>query len=201
MTEDLVIATGQAAGACLADDPIALYRYFDASDRLLYIGVTNDPDYRWNAHRWGPRRHSWCVDVARRSLEWYVSRPLALAAEKTAIKAERPRYNETYNYDEAPFDPGTWPTVSRPEKVRKIADLIRHEILRGHWTSGQLIPSLRSLGTAVGASSRTISQAAVLLQDEGILELRPGRGLFVSRLFSLEPTAPQRCSCSSGAQR
>jgi predicted GIY-YIG superfamily endonuclease len=159
----------------------ALYRYFDANDELLYIGISNDPDFRAKAHLYESRPDDWPKKAARRTVEWHDSRPLALKAEEDAIKAERPRYNEKHNYDDAPFDPSSWPKVTAWPKVPAIADLMRTEITSGRWAHSQRIPSLRTLGTAVGASSRIVSQASVLLQGEGLLDFQPGRGLFVTR--------------------
>lgn len=159
----------------------ALYRYFDANGDLLYIGISNDPDFRWKAHLYESRRGDWPKEAVRRTVEWHDSRPLALAAEEGAIKAERPRYNEKHNYDDAPFDPASWSKATPRRKVEAIAELMRSEILDGRWTHGQRIPSLRTLGEAVGASMRIVSQASVLLQSEGLLDFQPGRGLFVIR--------------------
>lgn len=157
----------------------ALYRYFDADDDLLYIGISIDPDGRLRAHR--DNREPWVPAIATRTVEWLDSRSLALKAEEGAIKAERPRYNEKHNYDDAPFDPASWPKVAGFHKVPGIAELMRTEIGSGRWAPRQRIPSLRTLGVAAGASMRVVSQASVLLQGEGLLDLQPGRGLFVTR--------------------
>jgi predicted GIY-YIG superfamily endonuclease len=157
----------------------ALYRYFDASDDLLYIGISNDPDFRWKAHLYGSDRNGWPSKAVRRAVEWFASRPLALAAE--AIRTECPRHNGAHNYDDAPFNPNSWAEASGPRKVPVVADLMRSEIASGHWSHGQRIPSLRTLAAAAGVSIRIVSKASVALQAEGLLDLQPGRGLFVAR--------------------
>lgn len=166
----------------------ALYRYFDATNELLYIGISIDPDGRLRAHR--DNHEPWVPVIASRTVEWLDSRPLALKAEEEAIKAERPRYNEKHNYDDAPFDPSSWAEVTAWPKVPAIAELMRTEIAAGRWAHGQRIPSLRTLGAAVGASSRIVSQASVLLQGEGLLDFQPGRGLFVTRPHWSGPKLP-----------
>ncbi len=75
-------------------------------------------------------------------------------------------------------------------KVPAIAELMRAEITAGRWALGQRIPSLRTLGAAVGASSRIVSQASVLLQGEGLLDFQPGRGVFVARPHWSGPKLP-----------
>jgi hypothetical protein len=166
----------------------ALYRYFDVNGDLLYIGISINPDGRLQAHR--DNHEPWVPAVASRTIEWLDSRPLALKAEEEAIKAERPRYNEKHNYDDAPFDPSSWLKVTARPKVPVIAELMRTEITSGRLAHRQRIPSLRTLGAAVDASSRLVSQASVILQEAGLLDFRPGHGLFVSRRRWTGPKLP-----------
>lgn len=168
----------------------ALYRYFDADGELLYIGISNDPDFRWKAHLYGSGRNAWPKQAARRTIEWCDARAEALKAEEAAIKAERPLYNEKHNYDDAPFDAASWPTIATRLKVPAIADLMRAEITSGRWGEGQRIPSLRTLGESVGASMVAVSKASALLQQEGLLDFQAGRGLFVRRPPKTFPKIP-----------
>jgi predicted GIY-YIG superfamily endonuclease len=68
----------------------ALYRLYDADDRLLYVGVTRDVDRRLAAHR---NDKPWWPQVARRSVEWFDERGDAAKAETQAIRSETPAYN------------------------------------------------------------------------------------------------------------
>lgn len=166
----------------------ALYRHFDANGNLLYIGISKDPDGRWMAHR--GNREPWVHQAARRTDEWHNSRPEALAAEAKAIRAERPPFNGTHNYDDAPFNPASWTKVAAGLKAAAIAELMRSEILAGRWTHGQRIPSLRTLGAAAGASNSIVSKASAILQNEGLLDFQAGRGLFVARRQRPRPKLP-----------
>lgn len=74
----------------------ALYRFFGADGALLYIGIALQPFARMGQHR---REKSWWGEVATVAIEHHVSRADALAAERLAIKAERPRYNVVHNRD------------------------------------------------------------------------------------------------------
>lgn len=74
----------------------ALYRFFDASGDLLYIGITLNPAGRWKRHR---EDKPWWEEIADITLETYPDRPSVLEAERTAIIAEHPRYNKTHNTD------------------------------------------------------------------------------------------------------
>lgn len=74
--------------------PTALYRYFDADDQLLYIGITGDLAVREVSHI---RDSSWMEFAARSTIERYPTRRDALDAERDAIETERPLFNVTHN--------------------------------------------------------------------------------------------------------
>jgi len=68
----------------------ALYRFFNAADELLYVGITGDPRARWAQHA---AEKPWWPDVARHTVQWLPSRKAALDAEAAAIAAEAPLHN------------------------------------------------------------------------------------------------------------
>lgn len=68
----------------------ALYRLYDATDALLYVGIASDPKTRWWTHA---NEKTWWPQVARREVEWFMTRPAAEAAEVAAIVTELPRHN------------------------------------------------------------------------------------------------------------
>lgn len=70
----------------------ALYRIFGAGDLLLYIGISQNPRSRWYDHRSGK---PWGPQAERQAVEWHATRIAAKAAEATAIRAEKPRYNRS----------------------------------------------------------------------------------------------------------
>lgn len=71
----------------------ALYRRRDADGVLLYVGITDRlPD----RSRWHERHSAWAPFVTSRTTEWFASRRDAEAAEKAAIKAERPLFNRQH---------------------------------------------------------------------------------------------------------
>ncbi|MCX5528968.1 winged helix-turn-helix domain-containing protein [Streptomyces sp. NBC_00006] len=162
------------------DEPTALYRYFDADDVLLYVGISNAPDIRAKAHLYERRPASWPKRAVRRTDEWHDSRKLALDAERVTVQAEKPLYNRTHNYDDAAFDPASWPTVVFGSKVEQVASLIRNEIASGRWRAGQRLPSIRRMTEATGASQPVVSKASTRLRQEGLLVFESGRGLFVA---------------------
>lgn len=71
----------------------ALYRFYDATGALLYVGITCDPGRRFKEHRDKP----WWLEVANVRVEHHPHRLSASRAERFAILNERPRYNKTWN--------------------------------------------------------------------------------------------------------
>lgn len=67
----------------------ALYRHFDASGRLLYVGISISAMARLAAHE----AAVWFDDIARVDVERHPSRDAALTAERHAIRTEKPLHN------------------------------------------------------------------------------------------------------------
>lgn len=72
----------------------AVYRLFDSSGTLLYIGISEKPKQRFQSHA---NSKDWWPNVARHTIEWCDDRPTAEAAEVAAIHAEAPLYNRDDN--------------------------------------------------------------------------------------------------------
>lgn len=89
-----VLQRVSASAIALPQSPHALYRFFDRTDVLLYIGISVNLPARLRQHSGGK---PWWLTVARISVEYYPSRDEALAAERAAIKAERPLFNDVHN--------------------------------------------------------------------------------------------------------
>jgi predicted GIY-YIG superfamily endonuclease len=93
--------------------PAVVYRFFNESGVLLYVGVTTDPGSRMRAHE---RGKPWWTDVTHVTLSHHENLTAALAEEGRAIRLERPRYNLA-------GAPGRWPTRghARPDSTRPVA--------------------------------------------------------------------------------
>lgn len=72
----------------------ALYRCFDSKGGLIYVGISMNMPSRMIQH---VNSSQWMVMVTRVEIEWHNSRKAAEAAEKTAIKNERPYFNVVHN--------------------------------------------------------------------------------------------------------
>ena len=62
---------------------------------------------------------------------------------------------------------------------RQLMDQIRLQVAGGRLRPGEEIPSTRALSAELGLNPMTISRAYALLEEEGILERRPGLPLVV----------------------
>jgi GntR family transcriptional regulator len=65
---------------------------------------------------------------------------------------------------------------------RQIVDQIRFHIATGLLGSGDHIPSTRLLSEQLRVNPMTVSKAYGILEEEGLLEHRPGRPLIVARV-------------------
>jgi predicted GIY-YIG superfamily endonuclease len=82
----------------------AVYRFFDADDRLLYVGITHDTRTRW---AWHKGNAAWWASQRRVVVAWHDSRDDALAEEYRAIRAEAPIWNRSHTMaaGRAPYSP------------------------------------------------------------------------------------------------
>jgi hypothetical protein len=70
-----------------------LYRFYNSSQRLLYVGITSDPENRFRGHR---ADKPWWDDVFVITLTRYPDRGELAQAEIEAIESEHPKYNVAY---------------------------------------------------------------------------------------------------------
>jgi len=75
---------------CAGEERHALYRFYDARENLLYVGITDDPWRRWREH---VRIQSWYPQVKHQAVTWYENKAAAEVAEYVAIRCEHPRFN------------------------------------------------------------------------------------------------------------
>ena len=70
-------------------------------------------------------------------------------------------------------------TEDRPVYLR-LRDTIAAMILEGRVKEGDALPSVRSLAAEYGANPLTVAKAYQTFQDEGLVTVRRGVGMFVS---------------------
>jgi DNA-binding GntR family transcriptional regulator len=78
--------------------------------------------------------------------------------------------------------------MERPaSKTRAVADSLGEIVETGHLEIGTRMPTTVELGTLYGISATTAWRALKLLESDGVLHRRGGRGLYVRR----KPSAAQ----------
>lgn len=163
----------------------ALYRMFDESDVLLYVGIARNPEDRWAVHAY-TAAHTWWPLVSRKTVDWLPSRQEAFKVELEAIRTEAPKYNVVGVPSPLVLtDNGSMRAVdkrSRASRYGQVADELRGAIERGELKAGDRLPSFAELRQFFGVTVTTSQRALRVLKDEGLVEGRKGEGLFVRAL-------------------
>jgi excinuclease UvrABC nuclease subunit len=73
-----------------AEDSTAVYRAYDHSGKILYVGVSDEPGKRFSKHE---AAGLWFDRCRRLEIDWYDSRSEALMHEARLIHELQPKYN------------------------------------------------------------------------------------------------------------
>ncbi|MEU5360255.1 GIY-YIG nuclease family protein [Streptomyces albidoflavus] len=142
----------------------ALYCLFSADEALLYVGITNDPERRWEDH-W--KHKFWWHLVARKDITWHPTREEAAAQEKEIIVAQKPLYNRTWNSAKTPHRAGD-PPLPDPF-VPALVERLRAGMQSGQYPPGYVFADDHETNRALGTSSITLMGAMVRLGREGLV--------------------------------
>jgi predicted GIY-YIG superfamily endonuclease len=101
--------------------PTAVYRFYNASHVLLYVGITENLGTRWKSHA---KLKPWWPEVAERALVWHPNREAAATEESMAILNEGPLYNVIGKpRKEGPRDWRPWEaTRTRKQRALRVTD-------------------------------------------------------------------------------
>ena len=103
----------------MEDKRCALYRHFDATGILLYVGISFHPLVRTKQHS----AVSWWTDqIANITIEYFPTRMEAMAAEAKAVQEENPLHNIKLRKPK--------PTVRIAEVVKERAEEARTGLVR-----------------------------------------------------------------------
>lgn len=69
---------------------------------------------------------------------------------------------------------------ARPVYLR-LREKIAAAIIDGHYREGEMLPSVRALAAREGANPLTVAKACQSFQDDGLMEVRRGVGMFVCK--------------------
>jgi hypothetical protein len=92
---------------------VALYRFYDAHETLLYAGISKDP---WRRRKEHALTQPWYPQVRHQAITWYDTVDAARRAEDKAIWEERPARNVA-----GAFRPARSRITIRLERLAKLA--------------------------------------------------------------------------------
>tara|TARA_B100000678_G_scaffold123901_1_gene103611 strand:- start:511 stop:888 length:378 start_codon:yes stop_codon:yes gene_type:complete len=87
----------------------------------------------------------------------------------------------------------TGPTSARPVYLR-LRDLIAAAILDGEFAEGEMLPSVRAFAAEQGANPLTVAKAFQQFQDDGLIAVRRGVGMYVTEGAAARLRAAERAS-------
>ncbi|WP_125774964.1 GntR family transcriptional regulator [Antribacter gilvus] len=83
-------------------------------------------------------------------------------------------------------------TASDEPLFEQLVSRVRLGIARGELRAGERLPPARELGTALDMNVHTVLHAYQVLRDEGLIELRRGRGAVVTGPAKADLSAVER---------
>lgn len=134
-----------------------LYRLYDASGDLLYIGRTNSVGQRFDGHA---RKQPWWHEVVDCKIELLPDFDTLAKAERIAIEQEAPRYNKQHNED--------WPWLKISERVNAAADFLHRDCSEPGVGPCETNPCRRCFRKAAWLLS--YSDAQVDAWDQGVMD-------------------------------
>ena len=171
----------------LAPERTALYRLYDVDDRLLYVGISENPERRWQTHSY-TARNTWWPRVARNDVTWHATRDEAAEAERKAIATEGPLFNIAGV--PSPLVLAAYRSTAKAQArdrrfaagrhpYEQVADALREAIMSGELVSGDRLPSFTEIRAHFDVTITTARRSLRILKDEDLVEGRRGKGLFV----------------------
>ena len=74
----------------------------------------------------------------------------------------------------------------------KLRDMIAAAIIDGHYKEGEMLPSVRALAAEQGANPLTVAKAYQQFQNDGLVEVQRGVGMYVAKGAAAELRQSER---------
>lgn len=181
-----------------------IYRHFDASGVLLYVGISADPQRR--AHEHAETKSRWIPFAVSITGRWYDNQDEAEHAELVAIRDEDPIFNTFGRTRDAQLEARKQeyermhtpapPPVAKvdPRRTREqVAQLIRDAITSGELKPGERTKTILGLAAEWRIGQDSMIRVVQTLIEEGWFVRHVYRGpSFVTRTVPPVPLAPAR---------
>lgn len=141
----------------------ALYRFYDKTGRLLYVGISGNPEPRWRSHE---TIQFWWTDVVRKELVWLPTRAKARAAETRAIRREKPLYDRSDR--RARLSEEELRDRQRESTARAVATL-KHAMQTGELPRGSVLPGNHVLAKRYALATEAVWSAVKDLAENKAL--------------------------------
>lgn len=137
-----------------------LYRLWDETDRLLYVGMSKSAIHRLHEHL---TEQPWAEQVAKQTIDRYATREEAARAEADAIRSEAPLYNVVHNRR----------VTARQQHETVLAQHGAYQIreMQPRWTHELLHNALRSVNELVLAVGAHANDGEALAFDDFVRSL------------------------------
>lgn len=166
----------------------ALYRHWNADGILLYVGISLKPFERLAAHAYGSH---WADDIASVTMEYFDSREDADAAERRAIREERPAHNIVHavrgdKVVEVDFRRSVRKAPQIPDWVAR-AHVYKHATSRGTSGTDPETAILEACAEAIEIRGRSIQYRMTPERAELVMDSMVADGTLVRRLGATYP--------------
>lgn len=162
----------------------ALYRLYDAEDRLLYVGITKNLEQRWAGHKYSATSSVWWPEVVRKDIEWHPTRQAADEAETAAILRETPLHNKEkvpgdWGSKRTPLSPElNWSTTLTEPYSQQAARILAAELEGGSVQPGAAMPTAKDLHRRFGLSVATCGTILRILASRGLVHQKGSGGRY-----------------------
>lgn len=155
--------------------PTAVYRLYDATGDLLYVGIAVFPDNRFEQHK---AKAFWWWRVVTREITWFETRTAALAEEYRAIKQDKPIFNVQHASDEGGIDRSKRQPYSThpasPDALGAAVSKLHTDIRAGRYDIHPLPPD-EILAKAYGIPEASVWHLHFRLAGEGATTCLPDK--------------------------
>lgn len=148
------------------EGPTAIYRLYDAADRLLYAGISLDPDRRYQEHS---NNKLWWHLVTRKHVVWATRRSGALEEEARIEREEHPRFSDSRRLGSGWMREPRQRDEALDHAISVVAAALRADIASGLYPAGAMLPTNLKIAERFGVSKAMARSAVRELHNDRLV--------------------------------